>query len=66
MISRTPILGDKHYETASAFAPENLLREARRQERIEGTRVPAVCVLDPDGDLVRQLERDGRTRLDPD
>jgi uridine phosphorylase len=66
MISRTPILGDKHYETASAFAPENLLREARRQKRIEGTRVPAVCVLDPDGDLVRQLERDGRTRLDPD
>lgn len=66
MISRTPILGDKHYEMPSAFAPENMLREARRQKRIEGTRVPAVCVLDPDGDLVRQLERDGRTRLDPD
>lgn len=64
MISRTPILGDKHYEMPSAFAPENLLREARRQKRIEGTRVPAVCVLDPDGDLVRQLERNGRTRLD--
>jgi uridine phosphorylase len=26
--------------------------------------VPAICVLDPDGDLVRQLERVGRTRLD--
>ena len=65
MSPRAPILADKHYETGSAFTPENLLREARRQKGIEETRSPAICVLDPDGDLVRQLERAGRTQLDP-
>ena len=65
MTSRTPIVADKHYDAASAFTPENLLREARRQKGIVATPVPAVCILDPDGDLVRQLERAGRTRLDP-
>jgi uridine phosphorylase len=65
MTSRAPILAHKHYDAASAFTPENLLREARRQKGIVATPVPPVCVLDPDGDLVRQLERAGRTRLEP-
>jgi uridine phosphorylase len=64
MTRLTPILSDKHYDAASAFTPENLLREARRQKGIVASRAPAVCVLDPDGDLVRQLERAGRTQLD--
>ena len=54
------ILADKHFDAPSAFTPENLLREARRQKGIEAASVPAVCVLDPDGDMVRQLRRDGR------
>src|SRR5207302_1927860 len=57
-------LADKHFDAASAFTPENLLREARRQKGIPTASAPAVCVLDPDGDLVRQLVRAGRTRLD--
>jgi uridine phosphorylase len=60
-----PILADKHYDAVSAFTPENLLREARRQKGTIAGRTPAICVLDPDGDLVRQLERAGRTQLDP-
>jgi uridine phosphorylase len=60
-----PILGRKDYAQASVFTPENLLREARRQKGIGVTSVPAVCVLDPDGDMVRQLARSGRTRPDP-
>jgi uridine phosphorylase len=60
-----PILERKHYEEASAFTPEGLLREARRQKGIASTSVPAVCVLDPDGDIVRQLTRSGRARPDP-
>jgi uridine phosphorylase len=60
----TPILADKHYDGVSAFTPENLLREARRQKGVAAANVPAVCVLDPDGDLVRQLERAGRAHLD--
>jgi len=59
-----PILSHKHYAAASAFAPENLLREARRQKGLADARVPAVCVLDPDGDIVRRLKRESRARLD--
>ena len=60
-----PILAQKHYTTPSAFTPENLLREARRQKRITGSSVPAVCVLDPDGDIVRRLLAAGEARIDP-
>ena len=59
-----PILAGKLYNTPSAFTPENLLREARRQKGIEAASVPAVCVLDPDGDMVRRLRREGRAQLD--
>lgn len=61
---RPPILSHKHYDAASAFTPENLLREARRQKGLSEASVPAVCVLDPDGDIVRQLEAAGRARKD--
>jgi uridine phosphorylase len=37
------------------FIPENLLREARRQKSTPAGKVPAVCVLDPDGDIVENL-----------
>jgi hypothetical protein len=60
-----PILSHKRHEAPSAFRPENLLREARRQKGIEASGVPAVCVLDPDGDMVRRLRQDGRARADP-
>lgn len=60
-----PILAEKRYDEPSAFTPENLLREARRQKSIEASSVPAVCVLDPDGDMVRQLKREGRAKTDP-
>jgi uridine phosphorylase len=60
-----PILRRKDHATASVFTPENLLREARRQKGIATASVPAVCVLDPDGDMVRQLARSGRARPDP-
>lgn len=59
-----PILAGKLYDAPSAFTPENLLREARRQKGIRAARVPAVCVLDPDGDLVRRLRREGRAQPD--
>jgi uridine phosphorylase len=61
-----PILDNKHYGEASAFAPENLLREARRQKRLNDRVVPEVCVLDPDGDVVRQTKADDRAIRDPD
>jgi uridine phosphorylase len=60
-----PILADKHHSAPSAFTPENLLREARRQKGLAATPVPEVCVLDPDGDMVRRLRDSGRARQDP-
>jgi len=59
-----PLLKHKRYDAPSAFTPESLLREARRQKSLGVAAVPAVCVLDPDGDLVRQLRDDGRAQID--
>ena len=50
-----PILRHKCYELASEFTPENLLRQARRQKRLPNIAVPEICILDPDGDIVRNL-----------
>jgi uridine phosphorylase len=63
--SMPPILANKHHRAASVFTPENLLREARRQRERGHGNVPSVCVLDPDGDIVRRLRLEGRARQDP-
>ena len=57
-----PILDHKHYSTPSVFSPSALLREARRQRGLPQQDVPEVCILDPDGDLVRQLRERGLSR----
>lgn len=54
------LLGRADYDEPSVFLPENLLREGRRQRGLAGGRVPDVCLLDPDGDIVRHLVREGR------
>ncbi|MBI4291025.1 MAG: nucleoside phosphorylase [Betaproteobacteria bacterium] len=59
-----PLLQHKRHDAPSAFTPESLLREARRQKGLGIVSVPAVCVLDPDGDLVRRLRDDGRAQID--
>ena len=59
-----PILAGKRHASPSVFTPENLLREARRQKRLAKASVPEVCILDPDGDLVRRLRTAGRARRD--
>jgi uridine phosphorylase len=55
-----PILSHKRYAAASAFTPESLLREARRQKGLATAAVPEICILDPDGDIVRRLRAAGR------
>jgi uridine phosphorylase len=55
-----PILRNKDVSAASVFRPEALLREARRQKGLPAVDVPSVCILDPDGDIVRRLRQDGR------
>jgi uridine phosphorylase len=58
-----PILDNKHPSSPSIFVPSALLREARRQKNLANVQVPPVCVLDPDGDIVRTLRAARRTRL---
>jgi len=48
---------EKKYNEESVFLPENLLREARRQKNLSECNVPKVCILDPDGDIVRYLKK---------
>ena len=42
-----------------------MLREARRQKGLPSAAVPEVCVLDPDGDVVRYLRDAGRAERHP-
>jgi len=55
----------KAYGEASVFTPESLLREARRQRNLPDEPVPDVCVLDPDGDIVRHLRDTERADRHP-
>jgi uridine phosphorylase len=57
-----PILAHKDHRAPSVFEPQALLREARRQRGVPLIDVPTVCVLDPDGDIVRHLRRTGAAR----
>jgi uridine phosphorylase len=54
-----PLLDNKNPSSPSVFRPMALLREARRQKRLPTVDVPPVCILDPDGDMVRRLRTDG-------
>jgi uridine phosphorylase len=56
------ILDNKNPSLPSVFRPAALLREARRQKGLPTVDVPAVCILDPDGDIVRRLRKEGRSR----
>jgi uridine phosphorylase len=60
-----PLLQAKDHRAPSQFEPANLLREARRQKGLPDVDVPAVALLDPDGDIVRHLARSGRGRRHP-
>lgn len=60
-----PLLNAKRYDEASRFQVENLLREARRQRDLPDVPVPEVCLLDPDGDVVRHLKTTREATLEP-
>jgi uridine phosphorylase len=62
MTKGPPILCEKHYGSATIFKPENLLREAPRQKGLAPDPVPEICLLDPDGDILRALRAEGRAR----
>ena len=57
-----PILANKEPDSPSVFTPQALLREARRQKGLASEEVPGICILDPDGDIVRRLRHTGEAR----
>lgn len=57
-----PILACKDHQAPSVFQPAALLREARRQKGLPLTPVPDICILDPDGDIVRHLCHTGASQ----
>src|SRR3954447_24664190 len=56
------ILANKRPRSRSVFQPDALLRDARRQKLLPAVNVPAICILDPDGDVVRRLRNEGRSK----
>ena len=56
------ILDKKDPAEPSVFLATALLREARRQKGLAHVEVPAVCILDPDGDIVRRLRQTGQSK----
>ena len=57
-----PLPDNKNPSSPSVFLATALLREARRQKRLATVDVPAVCILDPDGDIVRRLRHTGEAQ----
>ena len=57
-----PLFDNKNPAAASVFLPSALLREARRQKGLATVNVPSICILDPDGDIVRRLKAGGQAR----
>jgi len=57
-----PLLDNKNSAAPSVFVASALLREARRQKGLAAASVPAVCILDPDGDIVRRLKATGQAQ----
>ncbi len=62
LTSLHPVVDRRDHHEPSIFAPESLLREARRQRGLADGGVPDVCLLDPDGDVVRSLQSAGNGR----
>jgi uridine phosphorylase len=58
-VPSSPILDNKDPDAPSLFEPAALLRQARRQKGLPVADVPRLCVLDPDGDIVRRLQTSG-------
>jgi len=60
----SPLFDAKEFDEPSVFTPEALLESARRQKDLSERSVPDICILDPDGDIVRQLTAIGEARKD--
>ncbi len=57
--SQFPLQRAKAYDEPSVFSPASLIKQARRQKNLPDEEMPDICVLDPDGDILRHLRDRG-------
>ncbi len=62
-MSNQDLIQNKNFKDTSVFTPANLLREARRQKKIKNCTVPEICILDPDGDILKYLQKNKQVKL---
>lgn len=60
----SPFSEVKEFDEPSVFTPDSLLKSTRQQKELPERSVPEVCILDPDGDIVRQLTATGEVHID--
>lgn len=60
----SPLFEAKEFDEPSVFTPDSLLENARRQKDLPNSSVPDICILDPDGDIVRHVTTTGAARKD--
>ncbi len=65
MPTESPLFENKHFAQPAVFQPDNLMRETRRQKGLPRGKIPQVCILDPDGDMVAHLARTKLAEPDP-
>lgn len=58
-VDHAPLMRKKCHNLPSVFSLDNLLKHAQRQQALPTEHVPEICVLDPDGDIVRYLLQRG-------
>jgi uridine phosphorylase len=63
--AQAPLLARRDHGQPSVFLPENLLSEARKQKQLGDAPVPAICLLDPDGDITTFVQRKRGARRSP-
>lgn len=63
--SPAPLIQRVDHAAPSVFRPENMLREARRQKGLASGRVPRICILDPDGDMVDMVKAERGAERSP-
>lgn len=63
-VNSSPLFEAKAFDEPSVFTPETLLESSRQQKDLPERPVPEICILDPDGDIVRHLTTAGNARND--
>lgn len=63
-LESSPLFGGKAFDEPSVFTPQSLVASARQQKDLPKASTPDVCILNPDGDIVRQRTTTGEARKD--